>query len=198
MSAGGGSGASGGFPAGGTGGAGFVRVEAFNFSAFSPSVPTNSSTFAPPNPVTVTNGASLRIASVAGVSAPATPIGFLAGAPDIVLPPGTPNPVTIAIQAANIPLATVVQVALIPTSGPRTTAQATALAGTAAASTASASMSLPNGMSVLVATATIDVSQSGIVIDGERVNKVEIAATFGGASDVTYVTQSGRRIKKAE
>ena len=185
-------------PGGGTGGAGFVRVEAFNFSSFNPSVPTNSATFALPNPVTIPNGPTLRIASVAGVTAPATPLGSLAGVPDVVVPSTTANPVTVAIEAANIPLGTIVQVTLIPLNGARASAQTGPLAGTQAASTATASLSLTSGMSVLTASAVVDVSQQGMVIDGERVNRIEVAAAYGGPSELTYVTQSGRRIKAGQ
>jgi hypothetical protein len=181
-------------PAGGSGGAGFVRVEAFNFSAFTPNVPTNSVTFALPNPVTMPNAPALRIASVAGVVAPAAPLGSLAGVPDIVLPSTTANPVSVAIEAANIPVGTVVQVTLIPINGARSTAQSGPLAGTQTASTSTASLSLAPGMSVLTASAVVDVSQQAMVIDGERVNRIEVAATYRGPSRVTYVTRSGRRI----
>ena len=182
-------------PAGGSGGAGFVRVEAFNFSSFNPSVLTNTVTFALPNPVTISGGPVLRIASVAGVAAPAVPLGSLAGVPDIVVPSTTANPVTVAIEAVNIPLGTVVQVTLIPLNGARVTAQSGPLAGTQAASTATASLSLSLGMSVLTASAVVDVSQQAMVIDGERVNRLEVAAAYGGPSELAYITQSGRRIK---
>ena len=185
-------------PAGGSGGPGFVRVEAFNFSGFTPSVPTNSVTFALPNPVTITSGPTLRIASVAGVAAPAVPLGSLAGVPDVVVPSTTANPVTVAIEAANIPLGTAVQVTLIPLNGARASAQTGPLAGTQAASTATASLSLTSGMSVLTASAVVDVSQQGMVIDGERVNRIEVAAAYGGPSELTYITQSGRRIKAGQ
>jgi hypothetical protein len=186
------------FPAGGSGGAGFVRVEAFNFSSFTPNVPTNSVTFALPNPVTIPNGPTLRIASVAGVAAPATPLGSLAGVPDIVVPSTTANPVTVAVEAANIPLGTIVQVTLIPLNGARASAQTGPLAGTQTASTATASLSLSSGMSVLTASAVVDVSQQAMVIDGERINRIEVAATYGGPSELTYITQSGRRIKASQ
>ncbi len=181
-------------PAGGGGGAGFVRVEAFNFSSFTPNVPTNSVTFALPNPITIPNAPALRIASVAGVVAPAAPLGSLAGVPDIVVPSTTVNPVTVALEAANIPVGTVVQVTMIPVNGARATAQSGPLSGTQAASTTTASLSLASGMSVLTASAVVDVSQQAIVIDGERVNQIEVVATYRGASRLTYVTQSGRRI----
>jgi hypothetical protein len=71
------------------------------------------------------------------------------------------------------------------------------LAGTSAASTGTANVTLPTGMSVLTATATIDLmiaSARPMFVDGERVNRMEIAAVYGGASRLTYITQSGRRI----
>ena len=186
------------FPGGGNGAAGFVRTEAFNFSSFTPNVPTNSATFALPNPVTIPNGPALRIASVAGVSAPALPLGSLAGAPDIVVPSATANPVTVAIEASNIPIGTIVQVSLIPVSGARLSAQTGPLSGSQAASTASASLSLPSGISVLTASAVVDVSSQAMFIDGQRCNLIEIAATYGGASEFTYITISGRRIKAVQ
>lgn len=179
---------------GGSGGPGFVRVEAFDFSSFTPSVPTNSVTFALPNPVSIPNGPTLRIASVAGVVAPAAPMGSMSGVPDIVVPSTTVNPVAIAIEASNIPLGTIVQVILIPANGARVTAQSGPLAGTQPASTATANLSLALGMSVLTASAVVDVSQQAMVIDGERVHRIEVAATYRGPSRLTYVTQSGRRI----
>jgi hypothetical protein len=33
---------------------------------------------------------------------------------------------------------------------------------------------------------------------GERVNRIEVAAAFGRASEVIYVTESGRRIKSTQ
>lgn len=186
---------------GGNGAVGFVRVEAFDFSNFNPSVPSLSVTFALPNPAIVPNAPSLRIASVAGVAAPVAPLGSLAGVPDIVVASTTTNPVSVQIEGANVPVGTVVQLTLIPTNGPRATAQSSPLAGTQAASTATASINLPSGMSVLTGTAVIDLSQASaqpMFMDGERVNRIEVAAVYGGASEVTYITQSGRRIKKTQ
>ena len=102
---------------------------------------------------------------------------------------------TVAIEASNIPIGTIVQVTLIPVNGGRLSAQTGPLSGSQAASTASASLSLPSGMSVLTASAVVDVSSQAMFMDGERVNRIEIAATYGGASEFTYITISGRRIK---
>jgi hypothetical protein len=56
-------------------------------------------------------------------------------------------------------------------------------------------------MSVLVATAVIDTTIAGvgpIFMDGERVTRMEVAASLGGVSQVTCVTASGRRITLSE
>ena len=183
----------------GNGGQGFVRVEAFDYSALTTSTsPAGIISFALPHPVTVSNAPSLRIASVGGVNAPASPIGSLQGVPDIVVPTTTTNPMTVALEGANLPVGTVVQVTLTPSRGNRTSVQSSALTGTEAASTASASLSLPTGVSVISASAVIDLTSKAdpLFMDGERVNRIEVAAVFGGASEVTYVTQSGRRIKR--
>jgi hypothetical protein len=109
------------------------------------------------------------------------------------------NPVTVALEGANLPVGTIVQVILTPATGNRTTVQSSGLAGNESASTASASVTLPGGMSVVSALAVIDLtiaSAKPLFMDGERVNRIEVAATFGGPSELTYVTQSGRRIKR--
>lgn len=184
----------------GNGGQGFVRVEAFDYSALTAGTsPAGIISFALPHPVTVSNAPSLRIASVGGVNAPGSPTGSLQGVPDIVVPTTTTNPMTVALEGSNLPVGTVVQVTLTPSRGNRTSVQSSALTGTEAASTASASLSLPTGVSVISASAVIDLTSKAdpLFMDGERVNRIEVAAVFGGASEVTYVTQSGRRIKRA-
>jgi hypothetical protein len=187
---------------GGKGGDGFIRVEAFDYSAFNPSSAPGSISFALPHPVTAQGAPALRIVSVAGVSTPASPLGSLHGVPDVVIPTTQANPMPVAIEAANIPVGTVATLTLTPAQGARTTAQSSALAGTDAASTATATISLPSGMSVMTATAVIDLTTQSasarppLLLDGERVDSIEVTATFGGHSEVTYVTRSGRRITK--
>ncbi|HEY0762427.1 MAG TPA: hypothetical protein VGD61_08610 [Pyrinomonadaceae bacterium] len=186
---------------GGAGGQGYIRLEAYDYSAFTgSSTPANIISFAFPHPVTSPNGPSLRIASVGGVTAPTAPLGSLQGVPDVIVPSTQTNPVTVALEAANLPLGTIIQVQLIPSRGARTTVQSTGLAGTEGASTASASVTLPGGISVVSASAVIDLSLAKadpIFIEGERVRRIEVAATFGRGSDVTYITESGRRIKRS-
>lgn len=186
---------------GGLGGIGYVRVEAYDYSAFTPSGSPSNISYASPNPVSLTTVPQLRIASVAGIAAPSSPLGSFQGVPDVLVPAAQANPVSIALEAANIPVGTVVQLTLTPGSGARTTVSSSGLAGTEAASTATASLTLPSGMSVISAIAVCDLTLASarpMFIDGERVNRIEVAAVYGAASEVTYITQSGRRIRKSD
>ena len=186
---------------GGTGGQGYVRIEAYNYSGFTGATsPQNIASLSFPHPITPPNSPALRIASVGGVNAPASPNGSLQSVPDVIVPSSQPNPVTVALEGANIPVGTFIQVTLTPSNGSRTTVQSSALAGTTAASTANASVNLPGGISVISASAIVDLTiakATPLFLDGERVNRIEVAATFGGPSELTYVTQSGRRIKRS-
>ena len=186
---------------GGPGGQGYVRIEAYNYSGFTgATVPTNIASLSFPHPITPPNSPSLRIASVGGVNAPASPNGSLQSVPDVIVPSSQPNPVTVALEGANIPVGTVIQVTLTPSNGTPTATQSSPLAGTPAASTASASVNLPGGISVVSASTIVDLTiakATPLFLDGERVNRIEVAATFGGPSELTYVTQSGRRVKRS-
>lgn len=183
---------------GGAGSNGYLRVEAYEHTSFTPNSNSVTVSRALPNPIITPNNPQLRIASVAGVNAPTAPRGSLEGQPDVVLPSTQTNPVSVAIEASNIATGTVVQVTLTPpTGGSRTIYQSTALSGTTASSTATASVTLPAGMCVIDASITIDLTtarMNPIFIDGERVNRIEVAASFGGTSQSFYVTSSGRRI----
>ena len=145
------------------------------------------------------NAPQLKIVSVGGVTAPAAPLGSFAAAPDITVPATTANPVSVAIQSSNIPTGTIVSLTLTQENGDRSNVSSTALAGTLPSATATASLTLPtSGISVITATATVDgllaFNNKPIFIDGEQVKRVEIAATFGGQSRVTYITVSGKRV----
>jgi hypothetical protein len=123
------------------------------------------------------------------------------GGADIILPSAQTGQVTAALAANNIPTGTVVSVSVVPRNGAATTVQSTPLAGTLASSTATASVTLPTGMSLIYASATVDLmlisNLKPIFIDGEKVRKMEISATYGGSSEITYITESGKRIKRA-
>jgi hypothetical protein len=183
--------------AGTAGGFGFIRVEAFNLTGFTASQ-TDPITSGLPNSAVPTNLPTLQIVSVAGVAAPSNPLGSFQGSPDIILPAAQPNPVSVVVNATNVPSGTTVNVTATSGTGSATTAAAT-LAGTTAASSGTASVSLPTGLSVLTATTLIDLAQIGdlrpLFIDGEKVDKIEVAATYGGGPEWTYITRSGRRIR---
>lgn len=185
--------------AGGTGGQGYIRIEAYDYSGFTgSSTPANIISFAFPHPVTSPNSPSLRISSVGGVAAPSSPFGSLQGVPDVIVPSSTTNPMTVGLEGSNLPLGTIIQVSVTPSRGAKTTVSSTGLAGSEAASTASASVTLSGGISVVSASAVIDLTLAKldpIFINGERVRQIEVAATFGGASELIYVTASGRRVK---
>jgi hypothetical protein len=182
---------------GGDGGLGFVRMEAFNLVGFTATTgaPISSGL---PSSATPANVPTLQIASVGGVNAPASPVGSFQGAPDVVLPANQPNPVTVVVNGFNIPTGTSVNVTATSGAGTSTTGTAT-LSGTTASSTGSASISLTTGLSVLTATTVVDLAQTGdlkpLFINGEKVDKIEVAAQFGGGSAVTYITHSGHRIR---
>jgi len=182
---------------GAAGGSGYVRVDAFNLSGFSPTSSTLSVSSGLPNLRTPSTLPSLQVASVAGVSAPSVPAGTFQNPPDIVLPSNQANPVTVVINAANIPVGTTVALTAVSAAGTRATATGT-LSGTSASSTTSISISLFAGPTVLTASTTTLLSDNRpMFFNGEPVDKVEVATRFGGQSELTYITRSGRRVSVA-
>ena len=199
ISVAGGSGGSGSGLFGGAGGIGRIRIEAF----------TNTSTInfaqvpsiAQPGLVALPNSPSLTVTTVAGVAAPASPTGSFAN-PDITLPAGTANPISIGLAASNIPLGTTVTVSVKPLDGAASSATSTPLAGTLAASTATASATIPtNQPSVISASATFTLAAvpgvGPLLVQGEHVEQVRVAAVLGGPSQVTYITTSGHEVPAA-
>jgi len=181
---------------GGNGSIGRIRIEAYtNTAAITyaqvPSIDKPGALALPGSP-------SLTITSVAGVAAPASPTGSYSS-PDILLPAGTANPMTIALAAANIPLGTTVTVTVKPLDGAASSATSTALTGTLAASTATASLTIPtNQPSVISASATFTLAAlpnaGPLFAQGEQVERIRVAAVLGGPSRVVYITRSGREI----
>jgi hypothetical protein len=95
----------------------------------------------------------LRIAAVAGVPTPLAPGGSYA-TPDVILPAGTTTPLTVALEASQIPLGTTITVTATPLSGAPVVAISTPLAGTRSAATATATLPISTAQpSVISATA---------------------------------------------
>lgn len=162
-----------GYNSGGNGSLGRVHVEAVQQGSFSVSL----------IPI-------LAITSVGGV-----PVATSSG--EVSLPLDQGNPVAIAISASGIPVGSAVKVSLMQAYSSPVSVNATALAGTMQASTSAASISIPTGISVLSATTTyaLTVAQGqalSVYAQGERVEKVSLAATLGEEMRVTLITVSGK------
>lgn len=124
---------------------GLVRLEAFQQN-FTGTVSAGTIALATPAVVNLPSGGppTVSVVSVAGVPIPANPTGSFQ-IPDASINQSTPA--TVAIQASNIPLGTVVTLYISSENGPDMTLQTSALAGSVASSTASASVTFPPGFS---------------------------------------------------
>ncbi|MFI5366335.1 MAG: hypothetical protein ACHQ4J_12000 [Candidatus Binatia bacterium] len=133
------------------GGLGRIRLEGVNLTFAGTLGPANSGF---PGPVNVANFPMVGIVSVNGVAAPAVPRGSFDAPADVTLSPVATNPVTVSLQASNVPVGTLIAVTLTPETGAATTVNSTPLSGSAASSTATATVNLPTGISVVSAAAT--------------------------------------------
>jgi len=136
---------------------------------------------------------ALAITSVAGVAAPAAP----SGVGDVVLAAGTANPATVVFATTGIPVGNTVSLTLTPQRGAATTVTSAPLAGTVGAASASASIDIPSGPSTLIArtsyTITVAMGESlSRFANNERVERIEISATYGGPSQAKLITVSGK------
>lgn len=183
----------------GAGSAGRVRVEAFTNSlgANYGAVPPAAITSAQPTTVALTSNPTIRIASIAGVTTPATPGGSLSN-PDVTLAAGTTNPVAVSIAASNVPLGTVITITVSGQNGNAGSTASTGLSGSVASSTASANVNIPLDQPAIVsATGTFLISDLGggpVYAEGEPIERVRVSATANGVSRVSYITKSGREV----
>jgi hypothetical protein len=176
---------------GGAGGNGRIRLEADTINRQAVSTPSHTSDV--PGPVFVAGTPTLRIASVAGVTAPPAPTGTA----DITLPASTPNPVTVSFETSGVPVGNTVTLTVTPAYGSRASAVSPALSGSTTSATTSVSISLPAGPSVLSAQTTYTVVAAvGDLLKNfagnERVEKVTLMATLGGQPKAKLITVSGK------
>lgn len=176
---------------GGNGAAGRIRLEAETITRTAATNPVATSDA--PSTVFVAGTPTLRIASVAGVNAPASPTGNA----DVTLPATTPNPVTVVFETTGVPVGNTVLLTMTPAFGNKATAITPALTGSTALATASTTISLPVGPSVLSAQTTYTVVAAlGDLLKNfagnERVDKVTLMATLGGPSKAKLITVSGK------
>ena len=131
---------------------GRIRIEAFTNLAAVSGGAIGGVTVGTPD-VLMLGVVGLRIGAIAGVRAPLTPAGSYV-TPDVILPAGTTIPVTVALEASQIPLGTTITVTATPLSGAPVLAISTPLAGTPEAATATATLAIPTAQpSVISATA---------------------------------------------
>jgi len=176
----------------GTGGSGRIRVEAN--TALIPYGTSPLYTYGQPGSVIVSNTPTLRVTSIAGSSVPTNPVGSFS-TPDLLLPNGTTNPVSVAVTASYIPVGTTVTIRVIPRTGTATTTTTT-LSGTAESSTGSANVNISTTTTtIIMASATFTVAMN---FNGEKIEKAVVRAFPGHESETTYITESGREIKAAE
>ena len=176
---------------GGAAAPGRIRLEAETITRTAATNPVASSDL--PSTVFVAGTPTLRIASVAGVNAPASPTGNA----DITLPASTPNPVTVVFETGGVPVGNTVRLTVTPAFGLTTSVISPALSGTTANATASVTISLPVGPSVLSAQTTYTVVAAlGDLLKNfagnERVEKVTLVATLGAPSKAKLITVSGK------
>jgi hypothetical protein len=176
----------------GLGSAGFIRMEAENFTYNGSANPGYS--FAAPGPVFITGSPTVAITSVGGVAVPAAPTGV----GDVQLPANTVNPVTIDFQTTGIPVGNTITLSIVPANGAGTKVTSGALTGSTSSATSSVQATLPSGPSTLLATVTYTIVASlgnelSRYAENQRVERVEVAAVLGGKSDVTLITTNGRR-----
>lgn len=180
----------------GQGSVGRTRIEAIantatiNFAGVAPSLDQ-------PAVAVLSNPPTLTITEVAGVPAPAAPTASFSS-PDITLPATTVNPVTVNLASTNIPPGTTVTVTVKGQVGGSSSTGAV-LSGTQQSSTASAGVTIPtNQPSVISASANftlvVSAGQGPVFVQGEEVERVRVTATFGGLSQVAYITRSGREV----
>lgn len=189
---------------GGIGGLGYIRAEGFTLTSFTPvinqgSIPTVAS-LGLPNPIVLANAPEIKILSVAGINAPTNPKGTLQAVPDILVPNTQTNPVSVELEGRNLPANTGFTVTVTPSTGtPSSVTNLFTQSISPGVFTGSVQVELPAGLSVISATAIVDLLLAGIpdmVIDGEKIVKMEIKATYGQDSQISYVTDKGKRIVK--
>lgn len=180
------------------GGTGRVRLEAnaLNFSGTAAAVVAVSA----PGLVNLSPIPTLSITAIGGIPVPSSPAGSFA-APDVTLPSSTnPNFVTINLAASNIPVGTIIKVTRIARNGTQVIYNSNPLTGTAGSSTTTADISVSATLvSIIRAETSFPIQTASndfpTFVEGEKVERVRVAAAFGGPSEVFLVTESGKEVR---
>jgi len=139
----------------GPGEPGRVRLEAYELavSGVITAGTSRSVTLTPTTSILPTTAApSMRVTRIAGQPVPANPLGNFA-MPDLTFDEAAE--VTVEIEARNVPLGTIANVAVANETDALLTVETTPLAGTVELSTATAQVRFPNGFTRIFASATV-------------------------------------------
>lgn len=134
------------------GGAGRVRIDAYQNSFGGQYVGVLSQGFQPILIQTNGPGIQLAIATVGGAPVSVSPTGQFT-TPDTIIPGSDTNPIPVVVSCQNLPLNTPVTVTLDPANGSSVSVIGTNKVGTLASSTATVSFVIPRGGGIIWATA---------------------------------------------
>lgn len=191
------------------GGAGRIRIDAMQSTFGGSLYGTTSQGFQPIIMPSAGEGIQLAIQNISGISVSLSPAGVLVN-PDVVIPAQQSNPIPIMVGCNNIPLNSEISVIVHPVNGPDVQAVGMNNSGTLASSTATVSLNMPRGGGIIYAKCvsglaglgadtsskelrTKSLAETGWTTDGERFAKMEVTANLGGAQQISYITESGKR-----
>lgn len=145
--------------------------------------------------INVSGFPSLIISSVGGIPVPAAPTGV----GDVTLPADLPNPVAVVVTTTGVPVTNTVTIRLTPDrGGVPSSVVSSPLTGSIESASATVDIDVPPGPSTLFATTSYTISVAlgdslSTFAQGERVEKIELAASLHGAPSATLITRSGKR-----
>ncbi|MCG3198350.1 MAG: hypothetical protein GHCLOJNM_02849 [bacterium] len=185
-------------PFGGVGSVGRIRIESFidEFNGTVSPLPIRSSpgvVFPPSNyPI-------LKATTIGGTGVPESPQDD-PSSPDVIL--NAESPVTLNLEAMNIPVGTTVRVRVVSEESPQQIITSSGLAGSFLSSTAQATINLPLGLSRIYLYASWDLSKSGEEsgflkeFPDDPIERIETEAGEGAGETVTrYRLKSGRTVE---
>jgi hypothetical protein len=179
-------------------GNGIIRFEG-NASAFSGYIDTVRGTvLAAPQPASPSGIPTLRITSVGGIAVGQNPSGSIS-TPDVTFQTAPSGPVTVNLQASNIPLGRTVAVRANPLIGTAEAAESSALTGSLQSSSASASLTIPAGAGVITAVTSFPVTTAMLnrmpQIPGLKPALIEVTADGSGTSRTFVIGEDSRRVE---
>ncbi len=177
------------------GSAGRIRLESFELDrAEGASIAPSPSSGPPVQFELPVDYPGLRITSIDGNDV--TGSSGQPSIPDVTLT--TADTVTVAVEASNIPIGTLVNILLLPSDAPSVQVDTTPLAGTFALSTASADIAFPAGVSQVIATAGFSPARQLLTSDKQVVEEVEVSIDSAGNQTTYWITESGEKVIPAQ